>query len=266
MSVPLKQRLLGVFVLVLIMIFAIPALLEQGEAPVPETLQSAIPTPPPLPKTHSTIVLSGGGFAAHNAEINEVEPDIDEADMELEQDESLDPVVSVAQQPQVELQQENISSSTENNVKDKPDAPVKVVEVSKAVTAEAKGNPVTTVESKNDKTPSSEQHVSHHKASQSSPASSVQTEVERPVNPDLKESAWIIQLASFKSDTNAKRLVTKLRADNFVAFFHGAADGSIYRVFVGPELDKALLEKQLNKIAKEYKLKGFIKRYRPADF
>lgn len=57
--------------------------------------------------------------------------------------------------------------------------------------------------------------------------------------------AWVLQLASFKNARNAKKLVDKLRAENFRAFAkeHLLSNGSMLtQVMVGPEQDYKKIE------------------------
>ncbi len=75
--------------------------------------------------------------------------------------------------------------------------------------------------------------------------------------------AWVLQVASFSSRKNADQLVTRLRAKKFPAFQEEASvDGTkVFRVRIGPELDRKLAEKMLKRVTKEFKLKGQIVRY-----
>ncbi len=75
--------------------------------------------------------------------------------------------------------------------------------------------------------------------------------------------AWVLQVASFSSRKNADQLVTRLRAKKFPAFQEEASvDGAkVFRVRIGPELDRKLAEKMLKRVTKEFKLKGQIVRY-----
>ena len=75
--------------------------------------------------------------------------------------------------------------------------------------------------------------------------------------------AWVLQVASFSSRKNADQLVTRLRAKKFPAFQEEASvDGTkVFRVRIGPEIDRKLAEKMLKRVTKEFKLKGQIVRY-----
>ena len=74
---------------------------------------------------------------------------------------------------------------------------------------------------------------------------------------------WVLQLASFKERANADALRDRLRKagyDVYVTYHPGKGDG-MARVYVGPELDRAALDKIKVRLKKEFKLEGFVVRY-----
>lgn len=77
-------------------------------------------------------------------------------------------------------------------------------------------------------------------------------------------SAWVIQVGSFSNQDNAKKLVQRLRKagldtmDPLPATVNGK---QLYRVKVGPELDKRNAEKLLPKVKKVAGLQGTVIRY-----
>ena len=82
----------------------------------------------------------------------------------------------------------------------------------------------------------------------------------------LKESktravkAWAVQLGSFKTKPNALRLRDKLRVKGFPSYVEAVttSGGEIYRVRVGPELQRSKAETLKKKLAKITKLDGMI--------
>ena len=76
-------------------------------------------------------------------------------------------------------------------------------------------------------------------------------------------SAWVIQVGSFTQEANARTLQEQLRAGKFPAFIETvkSADGTIYRVRVGPELDRGRAEKSRDRIARALGLKGILMPY-----
>jgi len=77
-------------------------------------------------------------------------------------------------------------------------------------------------------------------------------------------SAWVIQVGSFSNQENAKKLVERLRTagldtmDPQPAVINGR---QLYRVKVGPELDKGNAEKLLPKVKQVAGLQGTVIRY-----
>ena len=71
-----------------------------------------------------------------------------------------------------------------------------------------------------------------------------------------KLERWVIQLGSFDSKENALKFRDKLRKQGFSAFVESFNE--MYRVRVGPELDRTRAEKTLALIEQKNNLKGMI--------
>jgi DedD protein len=81
----------------------------------------------------------------------------------------------------------------------------------------------------------------------------------------LKKSAWVIQMGSFKQKSNALKLVNKLRAKGYRAFIQNVnmASGENTRVFVGPEHQQASARIVATELANDMKLHGIVISYKP---
>ncbi len=82
----------------------------------------------------------------------------------------------------------------------------------------------------------------------------------------LKKPAWVVQMGSFKNQTNAHRLVDQLKTAGFKAFTKEitSAKGVMRtRVYIGPEFQEASALKLSNRIERETKLRGFVVPYKP---
>lgn len=79
----------------------------------------------------------------------------------------------------------------------------------------------------------------------------------------LKNSAWVVQMGSFKNKTNAIRLTNQLRAQGYKAFTREIR--STLRVYVGPEFKQASAATLANKIEQQMKLRGIIISYKPLE-
>jgi len=80
--------------------------------------------------------------------------------------------------------------------------------------------------------------------------------------------AWAIQIGSFKNKKNAVRLVNHLRENGYRAFLRhfSTSFGDKTRVYVGPELKRALANKLATKLENDLHIKGIIIRYQPLSF
>ena len=76
-------------------------------------------------------------------------------------------------------------------------------------------------------------------------------------------TAWVVQAGSFGQQSNAKAFRDKLRKKGYPAFMETiAGQGSrLYRVRVGPELDRKRAEDQRAKLEEAFGIKGLVVSY-----
>jgi len=69
--------------------------------------------------------------------------------------------------------------------------------------------------------------------------------------PESATGMWAVQLGSFSSQENAERLAAALRKSGYAAFLsrHKSASGSLHRVRVGPQKDRASAETVASKLS-----------------
>lgn len=81
----------------------------------------------------------------------------------------------------------------------------------------------------------------------------------------IVKPAWVIQVGSFGQEDNAENFVTRLKTADFPAFVRSHSDSKrqMYRVFVGPELDKKRAEKNKAELEKRFKVKGILLEFSP---
>lgn len=91
----------------------------------------------------------------------------------------------------------------------------------------------------------------------------VSTSDEKPIVKPGQVSAWIVQVGSFTSASNAKALRDKLRKMGYSSFVEAVKvkQGMSYRVRVGPELTRTLADKLQKQLVKKAKLKGVVQSY-----
>ncbi|WP_304985222.1 SPOR domain-containing protein [Coxiella-like endosymbiont] len=74
--------------------------------------------------------------------------------------------------------------------------------------------------------------------------------------------AWVIQVASFVNQDNAKRLLKQLQASGFDAYTRQSNEGKeVSRIFVGPLIDYAKIIELQKELKQKLHLKGVIKQY-----
>lgn len=76
-------------------------------------------------------------------------------------------------------------------------------------------------------------------------------------------SGWVVQLASLASKSNAMALQEKLRGLGYTAFVEEIKmpQGVLYRVRVGPELERSNAENVRNRLEQQVQIKGIVTRY-----
>ena len=75
--------------------------------------------------------------------------------------------------------------------------------------------------------------------------------------------AWSVQLGSFSNSENAKRLIEKLRGEGFPAYLERRMeqDGAVFKVRVGPEIQREDAERLRARLEDQFALKGMLLRY-----
>lgn len=81
----------------------------------------------------------------------------------------------------------------------------------------------------------------------------------------VNKKAWAIQLGSFKHKSNVAELVTKLEKNGYTVFTKpiSTKQGTLTKVFVGPELIKSSLTKKLPALKKLTNVQGKVTRFYP---
>jgi DedD protein len=76
-------------------------------------------------------------------------------------------------------------------------------------------------------------------------------------------TGWVVQVGSFSHKTNAEKLRDKLRKMGMASFVATGTSNNkkVYRVRVGPEIDRADAEKTKAKIKEKTKLTGLVMKY-----
>ncbi|WP_440055565.1 SPOR domain-containing protein [Pseudoalteromonas sp. T1lg65] len=89
----------------------------------------------------------------------------------------------------------------------------------------------------------------------------------RPQSSSFTKMAYVIQLGSFSHKSNVEALTKKLKDNGFKAFTQPVKtpNGTLTKVFVGPDLNKAELEAKLPELKKLTKLNGRLTQFQVAN-
>lgn len=95
------------------------------------------------------------------------------------------------------------------------------------------------------------------------PAASTPPPAAAPAAPAAatEPQAWVVQVGSFGEESKAMALRDRLRKDKFNAFverYASADHHTMFRVRVGPELERTRAEALQKRLAEQEKLKGFV--------
>lgn len=87
---------------------------------------------------------------------------------------------------------------------------------------------------------------------------------QQPVQAVNKE-AWVIQLGTFKNKNNVTELVNKLKSNGYTVFTKPiqTKQGTLTKVFIGPELIQASLAKKVPVLKKLTNVQGKVSRFYP---
>lgn len=83
----------------------------------------------------------------------------------------------------------------------------------------------------------------------------------------VPKEAWVVQLGSYSNKNNVDRLVDKLEKAGYTVFTRPikTKTKTLTKVFVGPEISKSKLERELTKLAKISEVQGKIAKFVPTS-
>ncbi|WP_063372286.1 SPOR domain-containing protein [Pseudoalteromonas luteoviolacea] len=104
-------------------------------------------------------------------------------------------------------------------------------------------------------------------ASQPEPTIKAEPKLERPDSSNFTKMAYVIQLGSFSHQANVLALTDKLKKNGFKTFTRPVKtpNGTLTKVFVGPDLNKQKLEAKLPELKKLTKLNGRLTQFKVAN-
>lgn len=249
MEEKLKYRLVGAAVILALMAFFLPLILDSKKYKTEIVSQI-----PPMPASSQNAVSdesnSGGLDLPSDSSTNKSSND----NQTKTKPEPL--VIELDKKPKSEVDDAD-SVPTEDNAKDAPEVLSQTKDAEKPaytktkdlVAAEPKVEvkPTETVQKAVDSMKSETQDVV------TKPAEVIQQTAKKPAEavkitpPDFKESAYVIQIGSFSNKDNASKLVADLRKQDYRAYQRVSENFS--RVFVGPYPEKSIADSRSAKLA-----------------
>ena len=276
MSTELKKRLIALFIVLASIAIALPLLFHGSDPLTRQRLASQTPSAPPAPSV--SLSLPKQAELKSTIDFNSVTPPLVEQPASRSEAETMSASKRVAvinssstvKISSSEKKQKIVKPSSVINDKNKHSKKVGLSPVSAK-----KSNPSKTYVATEKKKKLSTGHTKQAQhADKKIPVSNKENTPR--LSQDKPESimafnntldtppAWVVQLASFSNEKNAHRLVLRLKDNGYDAYSRVVSSPSgkkIIRVFVGPEISKEIIQKVVNRLSQQYKLKGFIKRY-----
>lgn len=216
MSSALQNRLVGTIIVVALAVIFLPDILG-GKKQTNQDLFVELPTPPQMRPVSESETFPQEQVKQQVERKAEIIPDVATDDFDMdEQPTAVEPVENVS------TAQDKVEGAALNEVQDRPveDRPLDNTAVEPPVTTSV---------------------------AQSLGADSL-----------LEEAGWVVQLGVFRHQKNVRELLNKLKDSGYRAFSRPVktSTGELTKVFVGPDLDKAVLENALPHLRELTKLQG----------
>jgi DedD protein len=231
-----KQRVIGAVVLVALAVIFVPILLEKSS-------DDLGPVGGNLPDQPDQIVND----KIEPLTLPEPPPETEPAQVVLDQPAPADATVAGTIEPAMPSPAEGA-----------PTAPTPPGVAEEAVTAPQPAVPVPTAPAAAPATPAPAAPAPAATPTAPAPASATPAPA-----PAKVLSGWVVQLASLASKSNAMALQEKLRGLGYTAFVEEIKmpQGVLYRVRVGPELERGNAENVRNRLEQQVQIKGIVTRY-----
>lgn len=292
MDQQLKQRLIGVTIIVSLIVILVPMLFDKAEQtgtasegvpPVPEAFQEKAID---LPKTAEDVApkdtesVSESGYkiipltdeapqkATESAQAKATPAEAEPLEAPIEE-EQFQPAPEKPLKPTEKLREESAKPALEQAHKPaKEELAEKKVRDAKKAKAQAvqaaPAKPKSTV--KPEKSKPEAQSAQTAETAVKTPAKAAETlSTAQPIPKPAAEpagslDAWVVQTGSFTTESKARALAEKLRQARFAAFVEAVPGktGSLYRVQVGPELERARAEQMQKQIESSLGIRGII--------
>ena len=232
MEQSIKQRIVGIAVLLVAAVVLLPALFD-GEGSYPLPLESRIPAPVPFPDAPRAVPERPVITA-------------DSADIRIATNPTLEAVEEEVPEPvaQEQIAQSAAESAPETPVDETPEISAPLARTAPEQTP-APAVPEPAPAAAPTPTPA--------------PAASAPASLDSTGLPQ----GWSVRLASFSNQTNARNLVERLQNNGHRAYTRqlSSSQGPLTAVYVGPDVDRAAAQRLQAQLQREYDLAGIVVRY-----
>ncbi len=224
MDRPVKERLVGAAILMLLAVLIVPELLS---GPKHQTTLPPQQANPAEPTRNVTVDLSTSKASAAEPPDSAAAPPVDGA---------LPSAASAIRQPE----------SSRPSEPSAPASPPHSASAPTVTTLQAQQPPATAALENTDSAPNSAESTAR-------PAASRSATLHDEARPGTAHPRWAAQVGSFASRANAEKLQRLLKAQSFSAYIvpSGTGKSLLYRVRVGPMADRAAAEKAIARLRQE---------------
>lgn len=238
MEQSIKQRIVGIAVLLIAAVVLLPALFD-GEGSYPLPLESRIPAPAPFPDAPRAVPERPVVTA-------------DSADIRIATNPTLQAVEEDVPEPVPQEQLADGSAAIAGDDTQSGDSPAPAAQVNESAPLPTAAEPATAQaapELTPDAVPDSPEE----------PAASTVASLDSTGLPQ----GWSVRLASFSNQTNARNLVERLQSNGHRAYTRqvSSSQGPLTAVYVGPDVDRAAAQRLREQLQRDYDLAGIVVRY-----
>ncbi len=255
----LKQRIVGAVVLIALAVIFLPAVLKDKIEREP--FKTRVPAKP------ESLVAQNNTIQPQDVEISKKLDKIEKQTSRKPRYSTPRVIELTPKTTSTEKMVENKALVTKERIKPVPDKPTKS-DTSKINSVKKADKKVSNQAVKNvTKSTTKVASKAKPKPQVNKKTNPTKKKVKETLNPKFKSAAWIIQVASFSSLTNAKKLVSKLKSAKYKAYRRKARNKqnkTIYRVFVGPYIEKTKATNVLDRVSSLSQTKVMLLVFDPA--
>ncbi len=258
----LKQRIIGAIVLAALAIIFLPAILKEKASN--GTFESKIPEKPQELEeyrvdTDKIEKLKQAKDLERQQQLSLKEKEADSADTAKQATMPVEQSLASETKNKVRKSKQKVADSTLANKNTEQTGQVSSAKPNSETVKPKQAN------SKPAKNKSTKAKPTKTRPTPSNSASTKEASQAKTAGAGFKSAAWVVQVASFSNETNAIKLVEKLKQHQFKAYRRKSIADSktVYRVYVGPFIDKPGAQSKSEAISKVSETKVVLRVFDP---